>query len=217
MRRLPTAGLLGRPLTAAERANAPETLHTDGPMRIPLPPLRVSVIGTRGPTSEGAAEARDVSHALARSGVTVVSGLASGIDTIAHRAAIDAGGRTIAVLGTPLDSAYPASNTGLQNRIRESHMIVSQFAPWSVVTRKNFVLRNHTMALLSDAAVIVEAGERSGTVHHARETLRLGRRLFIGKTAAKDMPDWLGMLERVGAERLDGYSTILDALPPAGS
>ena len=217
MRKLPVGGLLGKPLTGAEKANAPAALYVDGPMRIPLPPRRVSVIGTRNPTPEGAAEVRDMSRALARSGVVVVSGLAAGIDTIAHRAAIDAGGYTVAVLGTPLDSVYPVSNTGLQNEIRAGHLVVSQFVPWSVVTRSNFVLRNRTMALLSDAAVVVEAGERSGTRHHCAESIRLGRPLFIGRTAAKRMPGWLGMLEGVGAERLNGHSDVLDALPPAGS
>ena len=99
----------------------------------------------------------------------VVSGLACGIDTAAHTAAIESGGKTIAVLGTPLDDTYPQENQALQSLIMAQHLAVSQFAPGAGTQPKNFPVRNRTMALLTDATVIVEAGEKSGTVHQGWE------------------------------------------------
>lgn len=114
------------------------------------------------------------------------SGLAEGIDTAAHTTAIESGGRTIAVLGPPLDQAYPASNRGLQERIAERDLLVSQFRSGAPVRQKNFPMRNRTMALLTDATVIVEAGEKSGTLHQGWEALRLGRTLFLMESVAAD-------------------------------
>ena len=90
--------------------------------------------------------------------VTIVSGLAAGIDAISHRTAIKMKGQTIAVIGTPLNKRYPQSNTGLQNEIAAKHLVVSQFPIGHPITKGNFVRRNKTMALISDATVIVEAG-----------------------------------------------------------
>lgn len=109
----------------------------------------------------------------------VVSGLAEGIDTAAHRAAIDAGGKTIAVLGTPLDKSYPRSNAELQRTLMEEHAVLSQFPVGYPTQPKNFPMRNATMALIVCASVIVEAGESSGALSQGSETLRLGRMLFI--------------------------------------
>ena len=94
----------------------------------------------------------------------VVSGLAEGIDSAAHRAAIDSNGRTIAVFGTPLDECYPRKNADLQAEIASRHLLVSQIAPRTAVRRQNFPIRKRTMALLADASVTVEAGETSGSL-----------------------------------------------------
>ena len=92
----------------------------------------------------------------------VVSGLAEGIDTAAHQATLEAGGRTIAVLGTPLDQVYPKRNAALQHQLMREHLCVSQFPVGSPIHRRNCPLRNHTMALLADATVIIEATDTSG-------------------------------------------------------
>jgi DNA processing protein len=135
--------------------------------------------------------------------MVVVSGLAAGIDRAAHEAAIEAGGRTIAVIGTPLDEIYPKANAGLQARIAREHLLVSQFAPGYPVTPKNFPIRNRTMALLADATVIVEAGEKSGTVGQGWEALRLGRRLFLLESVVTDSNlSWPKELIAYGAEVL---------------
>ena len=98
--------LLGRPLNDIESKFAPAQLHVAGPMHIPIPRPRVAIVGSRGATSNGLADAGLISGVLVERGVVIVSGLAKGIDTIAHRTAMDMGGQTIAVLGTPLDNAY---------------------------------------------------------------------------------------------------------------
>ena len=116
----------------------------------------------------------------------MVSGLARGIDAIAHETAIENGGRTIAGFGTPLDCFYPRENEALQRRIMTEHLAVSQFPHGYPVLRKSFPMRNRTMALLSHASVIVEAGDGSGTLPQGWEALRLGRPLFILKSLVQD-------------------------------
>jgi DNA processing protein len=119
---------------------------------------------------------------LSRRGVVVVSGLAAGIDTAAHVAALEAYGRTVAVLGTPLTEAHPRSNAALQERLMREQLVLSQFPPDRPVQRGNFPIRNRTMALISDATVIIEAGETSGSLSQGWEALRLGRQLFIAQS-----------------------------------
>jgi len=116
----------------------------------------------------------------------VVSGLASGIDTAAHEAAMRAKGNTIAVLGTSLDRCYPPENAELQARIGREHLLVSQFPSGEEVALRNFPIRNRTMALLTDATVVVEAAEDSGALQQGWEALRLGRLLFLLESTAGD-------------------------------
>ena len=213
MKSLSPSDLLGRPLNEFERKNAPDQLHVEGSMDIPLRSGRVSIVGTRQPTVSGKEEARIVTKMLASEGVTIVSGLALGIDTISHQTAIETNGQTIAVLGTPLDRTYPRSNIQLQNEIATNHLAVSQFPVGYPVTKGNFVRRNKTMALISDATVIVEAGDGSGTIHQGWETLRLGRPLFVCHTANKASPRWLTDMKRYGAIILENHKDILYEIP----
>jgi len=142
----------------------------------------VSIVGTRAVSPEGAARTRRLARELAHGGIVVVSGLARGVDTEALSAAIAAGGRVIAVIGTPLDKAYPPDNKRLQEKIYSEHLLVSQFPPGRRVLRSNFPERNKVMAAISGATAIIEAGETSGTLHQAAECVRLGRWLFIAKS-----------------------------------
>ena len=119
-------------------------------------------------------------------GIAVVSGLAEGIDTVAHETAIEKGGKTIAVLGTPLSQAYPANNKALLEKIKSDHLAISQFPEGYPPRRGNFPRRKRTMALICDATVVVEAGERSGTRHLAREGIRLGRLVYIMQNVAQN-------------------------------
>lgn len=203
--------LVGRPPNDIEEKYAPERLYVRGPTPMPLDGPCVSIVGTRHPSEKGVAAARDLARSLAENGVAVVSGLAAGIDAVAHRASMERG-RTVAVLGTPLDRVYPAQNRQLQDAIMEKHLAVSQFEPASAIRRGNFVMRNRTMALISHATVIVEAGAKSGTEHQGWEAVRLNRPLFIGDEVA-DEP-WVEKLCQYGAVRSGSLDNILDSIPP---
>jgi DNA processing protein len=145
----------------------------------------------------------------------IVSGLAEGIDTIAHVTAIQSGGRTIAVLGTPLDSVYPRKNANLQREIMSKQLAVSQFPEGYPITRQNFPLRNRTMALISDASVIVEAGETSGTLSQGWETLRLGKPLFImNSVCINPRLTWPKKMIQYGAIPLVEPDLLFAYLPP---
>lgn len=142
----------------------------------------ISIIGTRKVSREGAARARRLAKELAARGVVIVSGLAEGVDTEAMTSAIQNGGHTVGVIGTPLDQAYPASNKELQETVYRDHLLLSQFRSGDRVFKSNFPQRNRTMALLSDATVVIEASDTSGTLHQAAECMRLGRWLFIARS-----------------------------------
>jgi DNA processing protein len=179
-----------------------------------LPGPRVSVIGSRKASPEGLEAASDISRTLAKHKVTVVSGLAEGIDAAAHTAAIEEGGCTIAVLGTPLDRFYPPKNKQLQEIIMRHYLLVSQFPIGYPVQPKNFVLRNRTMALISDASIIVEAGDKSGSLHQGWEALRLGRPLFIWSRIMRDSSlKWPAKMLAYGAAELSDPEQVLEVLP----
>jgi DNA processing protein len=173
-------------LTDVEEKNAPKTLYFQGNAELLNHGPRVSIVGSRKASPEGLKRARLLARVLVENGVVVVSGLADGIDTAAHTSALEAGGETIAVIGTPLDKYYPAGNKDLQVRLAQEQLVVSQFPIGAPTTPKSFPIRNRTMALLSDATVIVEAGEKSGTLHQGWEALRLGRTLFLMESVAND-------------------------------
>ncbi len=163
------------PQSLLETTGAPPLLFVRGALAA-SDRTGVAVIGTRAPSRSGLVMASQVAHALVESGRTVISGLAAGIDTTAHTAALAAGGRSIAVLGTGLQHAYPAANAHLQTRVQ---VLVSQFWPEMGPSRDNFPKRNAVMSGISAATVIIEAGERSGARIQARHALAQGRPLFL--------------------------------------
>lgn len=142
----------------------------------------VAIVGTRDVSPEGAARARRLARELVKAGIVVVSGLAKGVDTNAHSSAIENGGRTIAVVGTPINKCYPAENSALQEEIYKNHLLISQFEPNSRVFQSNFPTRNRLMAAICDATVIIEASNSSGTKHQAAESQKLDRWLFFPKS-----------------------------------
>lgn len=172
--------LLG-PMNEAERKYAPHTIYVSGNPDMLKEGFRVSIVGSRQATRDGLRRAGKLARIVCERGGVVVSGLATGIDTAAHTEAIKTGGRTVAVIGTPLDRVYPSENEFLQHLIMEEHLCVSQFPKGYPIQPKNFPIRNRTMALISDATVIIEAGETSGSISQGWEALRLGRGLFIAK------------------------------------
>ena len=210
---LSTERLLG-PLNDVERKYAPSKLFTVGPMETPLPGPRVAIIGSRKASPEGLGVAARIATVLSKKGVVIVSGLAEGIDTEAHKTAIEEGGRTIAVLGSPLNRAYPAKNWQLQKEIMTNHLAVSQFPIGYPIQPGNFVIRNRTMALISNASIIVEAGERSGSLHQGWEALRLGRPLFLWKSIVRNLSlSWPKRMMSYGAMELTDPKHVLSVLP----
>ncbi len=207
--------LLGS-LNEVERKHAPQELYAAGNIALARLP-KVSIVGTRNPSQEGSNLAALICQQLLLEGVCIVSGLAMGIDSVAHKTAIASGGKTIAVLGTPLNQTYPRENASLQQEIMGHHLAISQFHEGSAITRKNFPLRNRTMALISDATVIIEANEKSGTEHQGWEALRLGRPLFITALLAEKRLSWVDKLIYYGAQVLesDNISPILGVIPAA--
>lgn len=141
----------------------------------------VAVVGSREASTAGRRMAWQLASELAAQGVVVVSGLAAGIDGAAHRSAMETGGRTIAVIGSPLDRVYPKRHAELQQAIHEKHLLLSPFAPGTGTTRGHFPARNRVMARIADATVVVEAGEKSGTVHQVRESLAIGRPVLLAE------------------------------------
>ena len=139
----------------------------------------IAIVGTRKPSLYGIELARDIATAAAKNGITVVSGMARGIDTEAHRAALAAGGRTIAVLGTGLENIYPEENIALARDIAKSGAVITQFPPETTPRPRNFPIRNATIALLSNTTVIVEAGVRSGSLVTGRHAVEAGRPVHV--------------------------------------
>ena len=178
-------------LNSLESKHAPPKLFVSGDSELCGKGRRVAVVGSRRASEAGLRRARKLTRLLVEARITVVSGLAEGVDTAAHTAAIELGGRTIAVLGTALNRVYPRSNAALYHSIVRDHAAVSQFRIGSIARRFHFPLRNRTMALLTDATVVVEAGQRSGTRHQGWEALRLGRQLaFLESLASRRIP-WI--------------------------
>lgn len=146
----------------------------------------VAIVGSRKTSVEGKRRAEQLARDLAKAGIVVISGMAAGIDAAAHRAAIDAGGRTIAVIGTPLERAYPAENAELQQEVYERHLLLSPFPAGTRTFPSHFPERNRVMARLAVATVIVEASDTSGSLHQASESVALGKPVFIAESVVND-------------------------------
>ena len=179
----------------------------------------VAVIGTREPSDAGRKRARKLARYLVAHGFAVISGLARGVDTETHRAALGAGGATIAVLGTPLHVNYPPENRALQRQLMREQLVVSQVPIFHYArqgiqqNRQFFPERNATMSALSQATVIVEASERSGTLTQARAALVQGRKLFVLDSCFQNPQlSWPARLEAQGAIRLREPSQLLEHL-----
>lgn len=209
----------GYPPQLHEIREMPPVLFTRGTLS---PDTRaIAVVGSRSASDQGLRIAQAVSTALAKRDVTVVSGLAKGIDTVAHEAALEAGGRTVAVIGTGIRRYYPAANRKLQEYIAEVGLVVSQFWPDAAPTRQSFPMRNAVMSGYSAATVVVEAGWKSGARIQARLALQHGRPVVL--TSQVMQHDWAQefagrpgvYVARSTLELLDAVETILRRVPSA--
>ncbi|MCX8676281.1 MULTISPECIES: DNA-processing protein DprA [unclassified Apibacter] len=203
-------------LTDIEKKNSPKELYFKGNFSLLSKGRRVSIVGSRNISELGIRRTKKIVKFLVNSNITVVSGLAQGVDAFAHSTAMDNNGNTIAVIGTPLDKYYPKENKHIQDRIAAEQLLLSQFPEGYPISPKNFPIRNRTMALISDATIIIEASEKSGTKHQGWEALRLGRNLFIMENIIKDgKVTWAKEMLDYGAEILTNknYENLIDEIP----
>lgn len=183
----------------------PPLLYVRGTLN-PADEWALAVVGTRSPTSYGKEAARRLAGDLAGAGITIVSGLALGIDAIAHRAALEAGGRTIAVLGCGVDCVYPERNRPLAEEIMSSGALISEYPLGTLPTPANFPPRNRLISGLSCGTLVVEAGERSGALITVAFALEQGRDVFA-------VPGSIFARTSAGTNRLirDGAGLVSDA------
>ncbi len=185
----------------------------------------VAIVGSRHNTRYGEEVAYKLAYDLAKEGVIVISGLAFGIDSIAHRGCLDAGGTTIAVLGTPIDKIYPRAHTGLAREIIEKNgAVMSEYPPASgknTLSKENpdpkysFLFRNRIISGLADAVVVVEAAERSGSLNTATHALDQGKEVFaVPGNITSPYSQGCNKLIREGATPYTGPDDVLDLLFP---
>lgn len=171
----------------------------------------VAIVGTRHPSPEGLHCADWLAEQLAQRDVTVISGLAAGIDTAAHRGALRAGGRTVAVIGTGLRISYPKQNTTLQGQIAGLGMVMSQFLPDSPPSKISFPMRNAIMSGFASATVVIEAGMKSGARMQARLALQHGRPVLLMDQLRQH--EWARNIgERPGAHFVSSIEEIIAIL-----
>jgi DNA processing protein len=176
---------------------------------------QAAVVGSRNPTDGGIANARDFSRALARSGLVITSGLADGIDAAAHRAALDVGQATIAVVATGPDLVYPARNRALADAILARGVIVSEYPPGTPAQRQHFPMRNRIIAGLALGTLVVEAAQRSGALITAREAAESGREVFaLPGSIHNPLAKGCHRLIREGAALVETAQEIIEALGP---
>ena len=209
------------PASLRDAIDPVELLYYRGAWELAYSPC-VAVVGTRQPTQKGVQRAAQAAKLLVENGYTVVSGLAAGIDTVAHRTAMKLGGRTIAVIGTHIGGSYPRVNEELQREIAAKDLVISQVpilryerggATNPTANRWFFPERNKTMSALTQATLIIEAGETSGTLVQARAALQQGRKLFL-LDSLFDRPDltWPRKFLEEGAIRVREPEDILGRL-----
>lgn len=204
------------PASLTDLAQPPERLWAIGDRRILRDPV-VAIVGTRRATAYGERITRELASALARAGACVVSGMARGIDAAAHRGALDAGGSTVAVLGTGVDVAYPRTHASLHREIGEKGLLLSEMPLGARSHGGSFINRNRIIAALARVVLVVEAPVRSGALHTTDFALTLGR--DIGVVLGNiDSPQSLGsnLLLRDGAHPIIEIddALMLAGLPP---
>lgn len=194
--------------------NPPLCLYVLGNMPTDLAGRSIAIVGTRNPSDFGVRMARDFSVSAVRAGWSTVSGLASGIDTNVHRSTIEAGGRTVAVLGNGLASVYPSENIELARAIvRSGGAIVSEYPMHSESNRYTLPRRNRIIAGLSCCTLVIEAAEHSGALMTAAHAMNRGCPVFVVPGDANNqMTVGCNNLIRVGAKPVTSFDDILDGL-----
>jgi DNA processing protein len=170
----------------------------------------VSVVGSREASPAGLAMATDIARAMTARKLTVISGLARGIDTAAHQATLDAGGRTVAVIATGIGRVYPAENRALYRDIAEHGLVLSQFWPDAPPQKHTFLMRNATMSGYGLATVVVEAGENSGARAQARMAVEHGRQVILTDRVVAGNEWAQKLIGRPGVHVAGSVAAVLD-------
>lgn len=189
--------------------DAPPYLFLKGDIHL-LDEKSVCVVGSRNASNEGIKNTERLVKSLIKRNIVVNAGLAKGIDTATHSAALESGGKTIAVIGTPINQYYPKENKKLQQEIEKKGLVISQFPPCNPINRWNFPTRNGTMSGISLATIIMEAGETSGALKQADYALKQDRDVLIPNSALQNtMIKWPRKYVERGAK---SFSTLKEAL-----
>ena len=201
------------PMLLKEIADPPPLLYVRGELGQPDAPS-ITIVGTRSPTNYGKTISRQLSQQLAESGITVISGFARGIDTCAHQGALQANGRTIAVLGNGLSQIYPAENRELADEIMKSGALISEFPMTVPPFPKNFPRRNRVVSGMSSGTVVVEASIRSGSLITARHAAEQGREVFaVPGQIFSNQSKGSHQLINQGAKLINAIDDIWEAFP----
>ena len=203
------------PETLRQIYDPPIVLFTRGDVSL-LNTLSLAVVGTRRPTPYGIAVAERFSGDLSRAGLTIVSGMARGIDTASHRGTLAASGKTLAVLGCGVDIVYPSENRKLAADIAAQGLIISEFPMASVAFPQNFPIRNRIVSGLSIGLLVVEGAQYSGSAITAKLALDQGRELFAVPGNVTSKLSWgPNLLIKQGAKLVQDWNDVIVDLPPA--
>lgn len=202
------------PVRLREIPSAPPVIYLRGAL-LPEDGAAVAVVGARHATAYGEGMAQELAQELARRGLTVISGLARGIDAAAHRGAIEGGGRTIAVLGSGLDRVYPPEHEALSRQVAAAGALCSEFPLGTAPLRPHFPRRNRIISGLSLGVIVVEAGPGSGALITADHALEQGREVFAvpGRVHAR-YSEGCNRLIKAGAKLVEGWEDVLAELAP---
>ena len=200
------------PRLLREIPDYPKEIFCRGDIKLLNADPSVAIVGSRKATDYGLKQTRKIAFELAKSGVTIISGLALGVDAEAHRGALEAGGKTVAVLGCAIDEIYPITNQPLGDKIIQSNnLIISEYPAKAITYKTNFPQRNRIIAGLSQATIIIEAAERSGALITAFLALDYNREVFaLPGNVDRINSKGTNYLIKIGANCLTGASDILD-------
>lgn len=196
-------------------ANAPEKLYFLGKLPDQRRPS-VAIVGTRKPTAYGKEVTHKLTYDLASYGVIIISGLALGVDAIAHRSALEAGGTTLAILGNGLPALQPSTNRSLgESIISSGGAVLTEYEPDTPALLHHFLARNRIVSGLSDAIIITEAAARSGTLNTAMHALEQGREVFVVPgNITSSMSAGCNLLLRQGATPVTSAEDVLEIIAP---
>lgn len=212
-RHLITLGDPNYPAELLQTEDPPLLLHVEGDLAVLRQPLRLAMVGSRNPTAQGADNARAFAQTLAAAGACIISGLALGIDAAAHQGALEAGGSTLAIVGTGLDLVYPKQHQALARRIAAQGALVSEYLLGTPPLAPNFPRRNRIISGLSQGVLVVEAALQSGSLITARQAAEQGREVFaIPGSIHSPQSRGCHALIRQGAKLVESAQDILEEL-----